>query len=84
MARLTEDARSLGHRGEAVLFRIDFVRDSSLGYDKPRIELLIYHCDRYEHVLQTYGVHMSNLEAVELLARLDDAIQAFDNYTSSN
>jgi hypothetical protein len=84
MAQLTEDARWLGFSGEKVLLRVDFVTASKLGHAKPGIELLIYHADRYDHILQTYGVYMSNIEAVDFMARLDKALMAYDNHVSTN
>jgi hypothetical protein len=84
MAQLTEDARWLGFSGEKILLRVDYVSGSSLGHAKPGIELLIYHADRYNHVFQTYGVYMSNIEAVDFMARLDKALMEYDRQAASN
>lgn len=80
MARLTEDARFLGATGDKVLLRFDFVTASPLRHADDGFELLIYHADKYEHVLQTYGVFMRHAEAIDLLAMIDSALCKHDRY----
>lgn len=78
MAQLTTDAKWLGFRADKVLLRADYVSESSLDHATPGVELLIYHSDRYDNLLQTYGVFLSHSEAMDLIARLDRATCNYD------
>ena len=84
MAQLTTDAKWLGFTGQKILLRVDYVSASTLEYSQPGIELLLYHCDRYDNQIQTYGVYMGHAEAVDLLHRLDKALRDYDNRATNN
>ena len=84
MPQLTTDAKWLGFRAEKVLIRVDYVSASSLDHAKPGLELLIYHTDRYDNLLQTYGIYLLHHEAVDLLHRLDSALLKYDAAQAEN
>lgn len=84
MARLTANAKALGAKGDIVTFRADFVPPDPLGYDRPRVEINIYNMDRWEHILETYGFHLSAIECIELIAAITAACDNWDKFERQN